>query len=197
MASRQKHISPPRHALAPNHVMRLQSCRRFTLTRFKRCKNQGVWVSGREEKRTAKISVNFSTAALPAHNLGALGRTLDVQSYGEACLVRRRRCDRVRTNFCEGPPFAKCRVFTKPLQLRCAHELRDALLRFAHQAGLRSEPEYPKLLDRKDGRPSRSMPADPVVIFCDRHTRAVEQHSHRILLAILDTQVDDQRLRGA
>ena len=43
------------------------------------------------------------------------------------------------------------------------NELRDALLRFAHQVGLRAEPEYPKLLDTKDGRPSRSKPADVLV----------------------------------
>ena len=83
--------------------MRLRSRRRFTFVHFQRCKNQGVLVSEREEKRTAKLSVNFLTAALPALNLGALGRTLDVQSYGDACLVRRRRRDRVRTNFCERP----------------------------------------------------------------------------------------------
>ena len=54
-------------------------------------------------------------AALPALNPRALGRALDVQSHGDACLVRRRRRDRVRTNSCERPPFLKCRVL-RPLQ---------------------------------------------------------------------------------
>ena len=104
----QKHITSPRCTLAPNQLMRLRSRQRFASMRFHRCKNQGVWVSGREGKRTAKLSVNFSTAVLPALNPEALGRKLDVQSHGDACLVRRRRRARVRTNFCERPPFLKC-----------------------------------------------------------------------------------------
>ena len=81
--------------------MRLRSRRRSALMRFQRCANQGVWVSRHEGKRTAKLSVNVSTAVLPALNPGALGRQFDVQSRGDACLVRRRRRDRVRTNFCD------------------------------------------------------------------------------------------------
>ena len=54
-------------------------------------------------ERTANCSVNFSTAAQPALNLEALGRTRDVQSYGDACVARRRRRDRVRTKFANSP----------------------------------------------------------------------------------------------
>ena len=106
---RKKHVSSPRCTLAPNQLMRLCSRRRIALMRFQRCSNQGVWVSRHEGKRTAKLSVNFSMAVLTALNPEALGRKLDVQLHGDACLVRRCRRDRVRTNFCERPPFLKCR----------------------------------------------------------------------------------------
>ena len=54
VAPRQKHIFPPRPALAPNQLMRLRSSRRFTFMRFHRCKNQGVGVPGRDGKCTTK-----------------------------------------------------------------------------------------------------------------------------------------------
>ena len=99
-----------------DQLMHVRSCRRFTLTRIHRCKNQGDWVSGCEGKRTAKLSLNFSTPALPALNLGALGRTLDVQSYGDAFVVSRRRRDRVRTNFLRTTPFCEVYEFIGFLQ---------------------------------------------------------------------------------
>ena len=52
--------------------MRLRNHRRFTLTRFQRCKNQYVWVSGREGKRIAKQSVTSQRLRYQPSILGRL-----------------------------------------------------------------------------------------------------------------------------